>query len=1036
MPGVSGLLLPNDPDFTIVAATAEYAKFAGIAIEDFVGTSLLSNFPDNPDSPQGSSSIRDSLVECLRTKEKVELPLQRYDLVLEDGQFHEMYWQIVNRPVLDETGEVIYIVHSAVNKTDAILAARNAQTIKSIEPAYNLFKQSDMAIHIFMGEEMVVTFANNRTLEFWGRDESVVGKPLLEIFPELSTQDFPKIIRNVRETGESYVAYDKAAMLHVKGEMQTLHINLVLQPFYESAKTKATGVVALVTDVTEIHNDKRVLAEQEKTIELAVEIGDLGTFNINPQTSEINYSQQVMQWFGVSRSNLPLTELLKKVHPDDVSKVSETLRLFGKGDNTKHDITFRVPDQKTGEMLFLRSIGQVQIDKGEAIALSGIIQDITNIVRSRTEIEQSEQRLRSFIHAAPFPIGVYVGREMRVEIVNKALIDVWGKGPEVVGKTYYENLPELADTGVYEILDSVYTTGKPYNAYNQLIKLVVDGKLTSFYFNYSFTPLFDAEGKVYGVLNTAADVTDLNLANKEIEESEYRYRTLIEESSVATAFYFGRDLRIQYANDLMLGFWGKDKSVLGMDFEIAIPELKDQPFTAFLREVFDKGQTYIGYQELAKLDVGNGVQDFYFNFTYKPLKDSEGKVYGIHHMAVDVTKEVLAQHKVEESVRNFRNMILQAPVAICILKGRDHVFENVNHMMEELVGHKASELEGKSIFEGLPEIAHNGLQPILDDVFENKISFLSDEQEFDLPRNGQLQTTYLRYIYEPMLDSTGNVDGIMVVASDVTQQVLARKKIEDIVFQRTHELEETNLALQKSNAELEQFAYIASHDLQEPLRKISLFTQMLEANLGELNDRAKFQMDRINNSVNRMTALIRDILGLSQLSRSHDPFALTDLDTVYDEAMADFDIILQEKNGSVTHEGLCTIEAIPLQMVQLFHNLISNSLKYSRTDVAPQISIIASAADETEILKYKLPILEKGYCRISFKDNGIGFKQEYAERIFQIFQRLHGKTQFEGTGIGLAMCKKIAENHKGTIFAVGREGEGAEFVVLLPVEQP
>ncbi|MBD3583004.1 PAS domain-containing protein [Flavobacterium selenitireducens] len=1036
MPGASGLLLPNAPEFTIVASTQEFAEFAGADRQELIGSSLFQFFPDNPDAPIASSDIRESLAKCLETKRKNELPVQRYDLVLADGAFHEMYWTVIHTPILDEDGNVRFIIHTAVNKSDAILAQKQDETLKTIAPAYNLFKQSNMAIHIFMGEDMRVTFANDRTLEFWKRDESVIGKPLLEIFPELAEQDYPNVIRSVRETGITKIYNDKPAVLSLDGVDTTVYVDVIFQAFYEEPGKKPVGVVAMVADVTQAHNSKLELAEKERTLELAVEIGDLGVFNINPQTKEINYSPQIMEWFGVDRSNLSLADLLKKIHPEDVPIVGETLRQVVSDNNPRHDITFRVPDIATGKVRYLRSIGQLQIEEGNAVALSGIIQDVSNIIRSRHEIEQSEQRLRSVIAAAPFPIGIYIGREMRVAVANKALTDVWGKGPDVVGKTYYECLPELADTGVYENLDAVYMSGKPYDAYNQLVQLVVNGQLQSFYFNYSFTPLFDAQENVYGVLNTAADVTDLFLAKAEVEQSEDRYRTLIEKSSVAAALYLGRDLKIQYANGLMLDYWGKDASAIGKVLEEAVPELQDQPFIGFLREVFDSGKEYSGEQEVAVLDVGNGPEEFYFNYTYKPLRDADGTIYGIHHMAIDVTTVVVSQKRVEESERNFRNMILQAPVAICILRGPDHVFDNVNHMMEELTGRKASEMEGKSIFEGLPEIAGNGLEPILNDVYHNKVSFLSDEQEFQLLHDGKLEPSFIRYIYEPMLDTMGNTEGIMVVASDVTHQVRARRKIEEIVAQRTQELELANQALQKSNAELEQFAYIASHDLQEPLRKISLFTQMLESSLGELNDRARFQMDRINNSVGRMTALIRDILGFSQLSRSHDPFVRTDLNGVFEEAMADFDIILQEKSGQVINNGLCTLEAIPLQMTQLFHNLISNSLKYSRADVPPVITISTAMADVAEIARHKLPENDSGYCKLSFRDNGIGFRQEYAERIFQIFQRLHGKTQFEGTGIGLAMCKKIAENHKGIIYAVGHEGEGAEFVVLLPIEQP
>lgn len=905
MPGASGLILPNAPEFTIVASTVEFAAFAGAEMEDFIGGSLFKYFPDNPEAPVVSSDIRASLAKCMATKQKNELAAQRYDIADNAGIFREMYWTVIHTPILDEDQNIVFIIHTAVDNTDRILGAQKDERIKSLEPAHNLFMQSTVAIHIFKGFDMIIEMANKPTLELWQSDASVIGKPLLEVLPELASQKYPEIIRNVLATGQEYVAHEAPVLLHRNGKEEKGYFNFILQPYFEPGASKPSAVIAMVNEVTDIFNDRKALDEKQRSLDLAVEIGDLGVFNIDLRHNTVSYSPQIMEWFGVTQLHLPIAGLLQKVHPDDYDIVNDTLARLAKGHRSwKHDIVFRVPNPKTGKMQHLRSIGQVQVEGGIPVTLSGIIQDITNVIHSKEEIEQSEQRLRSLIESAPFPIGVYVGREMKIVMANQSIVDVWGKGSDIVGRTYREVLPELEGSGIFEKLDQVYTTGEAYHAHNQQVDLFVNGKLQPYFFNYSFTPLFDASGNVYGVMNTAADVTDLNLAKTKIEESE----------------------------------------------------------------------------------------------------------------------------------RNFRSMILQAPVAICILRGNNHRFSTVNHMMEVLIGRPATEVEGRPLFEAMPELSNEGLQPILREVIEKGVSYISDEQEFRLLRNGEFDTAYIRYIYEPMTDTSGHVGGVMVVATDVTQQVLARRKIEDIVASRTRELAEANLRLQRSNAELEQFAYIASHDLQEPLRKISLFTQMLEISLGTVNDRARYQMERINNSVSRMTNLIRDILGYSQLSRKNDVFAIIDLGKVLAEAVADFDLILQEKGGSISHSNLPEIEAIPLQMVQLFNNLVSNSLKYSRPGVPPRISISGSKLTSAEIAAHGLSKSGGGYCKLSFRDNGIGFAQEYADKIFHIFQRLHGKMQYEGTGIGLAMCRKIAENHKGLIYAVGHEGEGAEFVVVLPVK--
>ncbi|SCY80929.1 His Kinase A (phospho-acceptor) domain-containing protein [Flavobacterium caeni] len=292
-----------------------------------------------------------------------------------------------------------------------------------------------------------------------------------------------------------------------------------------------------------------------------------------------------------------------------------------------------------------------------------------------------------------------------------------------------------------------------------------------------------------------------------------------------------------------------------------------------------------------------------------------------------------------------------------------------------------------------------------------------------------------KIIYSPVVDESGSVPYIILTFTD--EKPLADQiELAEILSEHTKELADANQRLRNSNAELEQFAYIASHDLQEPLRKINMFAGLLGNALENPNERIQKYLANIGVSVQRMTNLIQDVLSYSQLSRKQEVFRTTDLNEIFRETLADFDLIVDEKNAKVVSANLPVIDAIPLQMVQLFHNLISNALKYQKPDVAPRIDISWFALTEDRRVELGLPQLEKGYCGLVFADNGIGFSEEYEQKIFNIFQRLHGKGQYEGTGIGLAMCKKIAENHHGLIYARGKEGEGASFTVVLPFDRP
>jgi signal transduction histidine kinase len=249
------------------------------------------------------------------------------------------------------------------------------------------------------------------------------------------------------------------------------------------------------------------------------------------------------------------------------------------------------------------------------------------------------------------------------------------------------------------------------------------------------------------------------------------------------------------------------------------------------------------------------------------------------------------------------------------------------------------------------------------------------------------------------------------------------------------ELEQKVNDLNQSNADLEQFAYIASHDLQEPLRKIVTFGERLELKTKEmLNEEQHLYLDRILNSTRRMQEMINNLLEFSRVSSALKLYASTDLNEIMRSTLSDLEVTIQQKNAVVEVGELPVIEAVPAQMSQLFLNLISNSLKFTRPGVQPVVSINSFVVDPEEVAIRKFPP-DREYVKVVCKDNGIGFDNNNAEKIFTIFQRLRGRSEFEGAGIGLAVCKKVVEGHHGTIEAFGIPDEGATFEIILPSVQ-
>jgi PAS domain S-box-containing protein len=252
--------------------------------------------------------------------------------------------------------------------------------------------------------------------------------------------------------------------------------------------------------------------------------------------------------------------------------------------------------------------------------------------------------------------------------------------------------------------------------------------------------------------------------------------------------------------------------------------------------------------------------------------------------------------------------------------------------------------------------------------------------------------------------------------------------LEQRVKQRTRQLEVTNQSLERSNRELQDFAYVASHDLQEPLRKIQAFGNLLESEHGEQLGAGKDYLNRMRSAASRMSILIEDLLAFSRVTTKARPFVPVELQVVAGEVVGDLETRIEETQGIVDIQSLPTVQADPLQMRQLLQNLIANALKFHQPDVPP---IVTLSGKEVLDKNGKL----KAY-QLEVSDNGIGFDEKYLDRIFAVFQRLHGHEAYEGTGIGLAVCRKIAERHGGTITATSKPGKGARFIITLPAKPP
>ncbi|MEO5984488.1 MAG: ATP-binding protein [Ferruginibacter sp.] len=390
------------------------------------------------------------------------------------------------------------------------------------------------------------------------------------------------------------------------------------------------------------------------------------------------------------------------------------------------------------------------------------------------------------------------------------------------------------------------------------------------------------------------------------------------------------------------------------------------------------------------------------------------------------------------------NIILNSRFPMFLWWG-DDLFQFYNDAYRPSLGDEGKHPAiGQTAEECWPEI-WPVIHPLIQQVKETGVPTWSKNQLVPILRNRSVEDVYWTFGYSAVYNDD-KIEGVLVVCIETTQEVLNTKKLEDqkrqiesalIAAENTEILLEEKvhsrtIELQKMNNELENFAYVASHDLQEPLRKIHTYADRIRMKeIENLSDTGKEYFRRLQLASARMQTLISDLLDYSRTNNSDLKTQDTNLNDLLNEVVNEIKEVINEKHAVIETGKLHEVKVVPYQFRQIIQNLIGNSLKFSRPGVPPYIKIHSQILTGSEIKNENL-IPAKRYCHLCFSDNGIGFDPQYRVRIFDMFKRLNGRSEFEGTGIGLAIVNKIVENHKGLIKANGELGKGATFDIYIP----
>lgn len=656
----------------------------------------------------------------------------------------------------------------------------------------------------------------------------------------------------------------------------------------------------------------------------------------------------------------------------------------------------------------------------------------------------NQQELYLLVMNAPVGICVLDAQTLKAEIVNDSFIAVAGKPREaILGNFYWDTFPE-ARPHYESALAGVILKGSPYSNSEAERKVIRGGKEETVYITLVYAPLKDTAGEVKKVAVWVTDNTLQVIQRQKVEESEKFARTVFYNSPVAKLVYTGPDMVLREANEKMLEIFGKGDSIIGKPIMEAVPEMKETHLFGAYQHVLKTGEIHT--QTASRIMfIKNGSPYYgYYDYTYKPLYDAKGNIYGVICTAIDVTEEVVARNKLQEAEQNMRGAVELAQLGTWSIDVASNGLTYSDRLIEwfgyDPAAQDYNEVIPILLEEDQQRVANAvawGLNPESGGLYDETYTIIHPTTEKKRILHAQGKTVF---------DPEGNPVRMNGTAQDITIQMELQVELENQLQERTEEigavieelratneeLEQTNLQLIHSNGELEQFAYIASHDLQEPLRKISTFVQLLEGKITDhLDEKSQGYINKIKDATSRMGKLIRDVLAYSALPKDDATFVEVNLEDTARNALEDYDVVMERTGAQVTWNELPVIKGIPLQMSQLFFNLIGNALKFIRPDMQPKIDIHCSIATAEEI---RAVHLKEGmsYYKIQFTDNGIGMKPADTEKIFNIFQKLHRKSEFAGTGIGLAMCKKIVQNHNGEIDAGQSNENGAVFNVYLP----
>ncbi|MBW1655794.1 PAS domain-containing protein [Flavobacterium quisquiliarum] len=945
--------------------------------------------------------------------------------IYRNGKMEDVYWTFSYSPVNDEEGKTSGVLVICNETTEKILI--NKKLKESNERHLNNIMQAPNAMCIFRGPNYIIEIANKLMLEIWERKEKeVLHKPVFDALPEVRDQGLEEILKEVYTTGEKFTAQELPVKLSQKGKISTHFINVTYEALKES-NGEISGILAIADDVTVQVLSRNAIEESEKRFRNTVKQLPLGIAILRGSDLVLEMANTTYLHIIDKNEN----DIIDKPIFDSVPEAKETVfpllkKVFETGvpyytDELPVNLN-RYNNQELGYFNLVFYPLKEESDTIEGVIV--VAYEVTEEVKARHLLTESEKAFRNIVMESPIAMAIFRGKEHIIEMANTTMMhNIWQKEEkEAIGKPLLEVFPELANQKYPELLNEVLNNGKTIRENEAIAYVDIKGKLKKFYLDYEYTPLYEKNGKSSGIMVTVNDVTPKVKARKKLETAEQRVRLATEIGEIAMW-----DLNLQSKNliysDNLLDLFGfeKDKKLVHQDIRSRIlPE--DEPILeAALAEAF---KTSIYKYEARILKLDNTIS--WIKVHGKIFFDENKEPAKMIGTVMDITVEKNNQQVLQKSEKKFRLLADSIPQQIWTSDS----IGNLNYFNETFYnycGFSKKEIEKNGWLQVVhPDDREENVKLWMESVKTgHDFLFIHRFKRYDGVYRWQLSRAIAQ------LDESGKIAMWVGTSTDIEEQKNFTNQLEEQIMDRTTQLEIQNRDLVNMNIELQSFAYISSHDLQEPLRKIQTFASRLnELDDTNISANAKTYLSRIEVSARKMQTLIQDLLTYSRANSADRVFTTVNINDIMEEVIGDFSEKIEEKKAKVEYHDLGEATLIQFQFRQLLHNLVENALKFSRNGIPPRVKI--SVAEVNGINLPNAQFKDKIYHHLKVSDNGIGFDMEYKEKIFEVFQRLNTESEFKGTGIGLAIVKKIVENHKGFVTVSSEKDKGSTFNVYIP----